>query len=305
MSTCIVLATDQNYVRQACVTLASYALSNPLNRYHTFVLVHQVDMYGFELLQTTAAAFGLKLGIIPVDLEWTSKLPEAFRAGMAHVSPMTYSKLIAAEYIPSNYTRCLLLDSDLLVVGKIDALASLSIGEFAIGAVPDFMMPEQSGLRIGLKNPKSYFNGGVLLVDIQNWKKHAPLLKLPSLVEEFSSRICYGDQDILNIIFENAYLNLGYTYNHMVMVNLSGVIPNQRLGSEPPAILHFPGQIKPWHEYAPQNLQAVYFRYASACQWIGMKLLEPISLEEKNVAAKLSKNLGNKNLCEKYVAKVQ
>lgn len=302
---CIVVAADQNYVRQACVTIASYALSNPLNRCDIFVLVHQVDVDACRLLQTTASAFGLNLSIIPIDLNWTSKLPDTFRAGMNHVSPMTYSKLIAADYIPSSYTKCLMLDSDLLVVGRIDGLLSVELGEVAIGAVPDFMMPEQSGNRLGLKNPQSYFNCGALLVDTQNWKKHSPLLKLPAVAEEFSSRICYGDQDMLNIIFEEAYLELAYQYNHMLMVNLSGIIPNRRLSGQLPAILHFPGQIKPWHEYAPQNLQALYFRYASACQWIGMKLLEPSSLEETKLAAKLSENLGNKNLLEKYAAKLK
>jgi lipopolysaccharide biosynthesis glycosyltransferase len=305
MSTCIVLATDQNFVRQACVTMASYALSNPLNRCDIFVLVHQVDATGLNLLQTTAAAFGLKLGIIPIDMAWTSKVPEAFRAGMTHVSPMTYSKLIAMEYIPEIYTKCLMIDSDLLIMGEIDSLLSLGLGEAAIGAVEDFMLPEQSGNRIGLKNPTSYFNCGVLLVDSANWKKNAPLSKLPAIIEHYSSRICYGDQDILNLVFEGAYLSLDYKYNHMLMVALTGLVPNHRLGQSHPVILHFPGQIKPWHEYAPRNLQSLYFRYASACQWIGMALAEPASIQETKIAAMVSEKLGNKNLFEKYVAKLK
>jgi lipopolysaccharide biosynthesis glycosyltransferase len=305
MSCCIVLATDQNFVRQACVTMASYALSNPLNRCDIFVLVHQVDATGLDLLQTTASAFGLKLGIIPIDLAWTSKLPEAFQAGATHVSPMTYSKFIAMEYIQERYTQCLMIDSDLLIVGKIDSLLSLELGEVAIGAVPDFMLPEQSGNRIGLKNPTSYFNCGVLLVDISNWKKMAPLSSLPAIIEQYSAKIRYGDQDILNLIFEGAYLSLDHKYNHMLMVALSGIIPNHRLGQSRAAIVHFPGQIKPWHEYAPRNLQSIYFRYASACQWIGMALAEPASIQETKIAAMLSEKLGNKNLFEKYVAKLK
>lgn len=304
MSCCIVLATDQNYVRQACVTMASYALSNPLDRSDIFILVHQVDATGLDLLQTTAVAFGLKLGIIPIDLEWTTKLPEAFRAGMTHVSPMTYSKLIAMEYIPASYAKCLMIDSDLLIVGAMDSLLSLELGEVAIGAVADFMLPEQSGNRMGLKNPTSYFNCGVILVDIPNWRKIAPLSILPSIIEQSSSKIRYGDQDILNLIFEKSYLPLDYKYNHMLMVDLSGVIPNHRLGEERPVILHFPGQIKPWHEYAPRHLQSLYFRYASACQWIGMRLAEPASIQETKLAAMLSEKLGNKNLFEKYMAKL-
>jgi lipopolysaccharide biosynthesis glycosyltransferase len=305
MSCCIVLATDQNYVRQACVTMASYALSNPLNRCDIFVLVHQVDAMGLDLLQTTASAFGLKLGIIPIDMAWTTKLPEAFRAGMTHVSPMTYSKLIAMEYIPECYTKCLMIDSDLLIVGGIDSLLSLELGEVAIGAVEDFMLPEQSGNRIGLKNPTSYFNCGVLLVDRANWKKIAPLSSLPAIIEQYSANIRYGDQDILNLVFEEAYLSLDYKYNHMLMVALTGLVPNHRLGQSRAAIVHFPGQIKPWHEYAPRNLQSIYLRYASACQWIGMALAEPASIQETKIAAMLSEKLGNKNLFEKYVARLK
>ena len=207
--------------------------------------------------------------------------------------------------MPESYTKCLMIDSDLLIVGEIDSLLSLELGEVAIGAVADFMLPEQSGNRIGLKNPTSYFNCGVLLVDRANWEKIAPLSSIPAIIEQYSSRIRYGDQDILNLVFEGAYLSLDYKYNHMLMVALSGMIPNHRLGEERPAILHFPGQIKPWHEYAPRNLQSIYFRYAAACQWIGMRLAEPASIQETKIAAMLSEKLGNKNLFEKYVAKLK
>jgi lipopolysaccharide biosynthesis glycosyltransferase len=305
MSSCIVLATDQNYVQQACVSIASYALSHPAQRFAIQVLIHNVDTAGVQLLKTTAAAFGLTLGIIPIDLEWTTKLPEAFRAGMRHVSPMTYSKLIALEYIPAHYSKCLMLDTDLLVVGALDELLSTDLAGFPIASVPDFMMPIESGTRLGLKNPSSYFNCGVLLMDRSNWNKCAPLSKMSDVVKNHASKICYGDQDILNIIFEGNYLPLHHKYNHMHMVSLAGLIPNNRLQGTTPAILHFPGQIKPWHEYAPRNLQAIYFRYAAACQWIGMRLAEPATIQETKIAAMLSEKLGNKNLFEKYVAKLK
>jgi|GEM_PF-3376967 len=302
MSTCIALATDQNYVKQTCVTIASYALSNPLNRCDIFVLIHKVDTHGVELLQTTASVFGLNLKLITVDLKWTSQLPESFRAGNAHVSPMTYSKLIALEYIPQVYTSCLMIDSDLIIVQNIDSLLAISLSECAIAAVPDFMMPESNGSRLGLEIPNSYFNSGVLLLDIKNWKDRAPLSNLSTIIKNYSSRICLGEQDILNLIFQNAYFSLEYYYNHMIMVNLDGVIPNRRLNGSSPKILHFPGQIKPWHEYAPQNLQAIYFRYASVCQWIGLGLQEPNSINEKKLAAQICKKQGNHILLQKYLA---
>ena len=304
MPICIVLAVDQKYVRQACVTIASYALSNPVNRFEVYVLVWQVDQEGIALLQKTGAAFGMQLNLVTVDMQWTAKLPETFRAGMKHVSPMTYSKFIAMEYIPHHFSRCLMLDCDLLVVSEIDTLAAISMDGFAIGAVQDFMMPEGSGKRLGLQNPKAYFNCGVLLVDTEKWRYSSPLLKLPSVAAEYSNKIIYGDQDLINIIFQKGCLDLDFKYNHMLMVSVDGNIPNRRLLGQNPSILHFPGQIKPWHEYAPRNLQATYFRYASLCDWIGMGISRPESLEETRIAAKLSENLGNIKLLEKYMSKL-
>lgn len=304
MSCCIVLAVDQKYVRQACVTIASYALSNPVDRFEIYVLVWQINQEGIALLQKTGAAFGMQLHIVNVDMQWTDKLPESFRAGMKHVSPMTYSKFIAMEYIPQHFLRCLMLDCDLLVIDEIKSLDSIYMEEFAIGAVQDLMLPETSGKRLGLHNPESYFNCGVLLVDTEKWKTKTPLLKMPSVAAEYSQRICYGDQDLLNLIFQKSYFALDFKYNHMLMVSLDGNIPNRRLQGQKPSILHFPGQIKPWHEYAPSNLQATYLRYASICNWIGMGILTPESLEETRLAAKVSRNLGNAQLHEKYITKL-
>jgi hypothetical protein len=302
MSACIVLATDQNYVRQTCVTIASYALSHPTKRSDIQVLVQGVNAAGLGLLRTTAAAFGLMLGIIPIDLEWTSRLPAKLRAGITHVSPMAYSKILALNFIPDSYSRCMVLDTDLLVVGNLDELLATDLKSFPIAAVPDFMMPEASGIRLGLKNPAMYFNSGVLLMDRSNWNHCTPLSQLPDLLQTYADKICYGDQDILNIMFEDKYLSLHHRFNHMLMVSFNGLIPNNRLEGEMPVILHFPGQIKPWHEYAPRNLQAAYFRYASACQWIGMKSSEPVSIQETKIAAKLSEKLGNESLVKKYAA---
>lgn len=198
-----------------------------------------------------------------------------------------------------------MLDTDLLVVGELDELLSIDLSGLPIAAVPDFMMPIESGTRLGLKAPGSYFNCGVLLMDRSNWNNSAPLFKVSDVVKKHASKISYGDQDILNIVFEGKYLRLHHKYNHMHMVSLQGLIPNNRLQGTTPAILHFPGQIKPWHEYAPRNLQSIYFRYAAACQWIGMRLAEPATIQETRIAAMLSEKLGNKNLFEKYVAKLK
>ncbi|MFZ0615312.1 MAG: glycosyltransferase [Chthoniobacterales bacterium] len=301
MSTCIALSTDHNYIPQTCLTVCSYALSNPTERADIHVLIDEtVTGEDRDLLSRTADVFSLRLRIVPLESTWKSRIPERFLSGWSHVSPVAFAKLLAIDLLPSDYDRCLILDTDLLVVGSLQRLCSMSLEGYPIAAVRDFMMPESSGKRLSLSRPETYFNSGVLLVDRVKWNNADPLNRIASMDEALLSRLSFLEQDILNIIFEVDYLELSPCFNNMIMVALSGEIPNPGDPDRIPVIHHFPGQIKPWHEYSPRRVQGLYLQYANVCRWIGMTLKAPSNTQELRLAATLSRNLGNQALFAKY-----
>jgi lipopolysaccharide biosynthesis glycosyltransferase len=276
-------------------------LSNHYERSDIYVLVDETVVDAdVNLLKRTSDVFSLKLDVITLDSSWKSCIPEPFSRGWSHVSPVAFAKLMAVDLLPAGYQRCLILDTDLMVVGSLSELLSLSLNGYPLAAVRDFMMPETSGQRLSLTTPSSYFNSGVLLIDVEKWKKADPLAQIASWESAMLSKITFLEQDILNIIFEKNYLEIDPCFNHMIMVSLAGEIPNPGSASNHPVIYHFPGQIKPWHEYCPQRIQNFYFNYANACRWVGMKLKEPVSAGDLKIAAALSANLGNTALKEKY-----
>jgi lipopolysaccharide biosynthesis glycosyltransferase len=290
MNSCIVLATDDNYARQTSVTIASYALTNIDSRRDIFVLVDDLSENSRVCITKTAKVFGLSVTLLPVDLERFSGVFQTQTRGCAHVSPLTYSKLVASEVIPSHYERLLLLDSDLIVNGDLGSLLSHSLGSHAMGAVADFMMPEQSRDRLGLQNGHRYFNAGVLLIERNRWSDFNVMGKFTTLVSTPDTRLQYAEQDPLNIIFEKNYAELHGRWNHMLMINLMGLIPNDTLKGEFPLILHYAGQIKPWHEYCPPEVQATYYRFASACPWIDLRPIAPRTASEFQIARQIAQN---------------
>lgn len=301
MSTCISLSTDHNYIPQTCLTVCSYALSNHTERADIYVIIDEtVTGEDRDLLSRTADVFSLRLSVVPLESSWKSRIPERFLSGWSHVSPVAFAKLLAVDLLPSDYDRCLILDTDLLVTGSLQELCSMSLDGNPVAAVRDFMMPESSGTRISLSRPEAYFNSGVLLVDREKWNIEDPLNRIASMDDALLSRLSFLEQDLLNVIFDGLYKELSPCFNHMIMVALSGEIPNPGDPNRIPIIQHFPGQIKPWHEYTPARVQGLYMQYANVCQWVGMTLKAPSNSQELILAATLSRNLGNQALFAKY-----
>lgn len=302
MSTCLLLTTDHHYIAQTCLTLCSYALSNHTERADIHVLIDEtVTGEDRDLLSQTADIFSLRLRIVPLESTWKSTIPDAcFLSRSSHISPVAFAKLLAIDLLPSDYDRCLILDTDLLVVGSLQGLCSMSLDGYPIAAVRDFMMPESSGKRLSLSRPETYFNSGVLLIDREKWNNADPLNRITSMDDALLSRLSFLEQDILNIIFEGDYLELSPCFNHMIMVALTGEIPNPGDPERTPVIHHFPGQVKPWHEYSPTRVQGLYMQYANVCNWVGMTLKAPSNTRELRLAATMCSNLGNHALFAKY-----
>lgn len=300
-SACIVFSTDANYVSQTCVAIASYALHNPKGRFPVIVIHSGLDSHLESLIFYTAEVFGLEVKLLAVDMGWASVFPVSFRRGCSHVALMTYAKMIALDHISSEYERVIILDSDLLITGDLSGLSRYPLQGCAIAAVRDFMRPDLSHRRLSLSGTDPfYFNAGVLLVDPKKWHEGNPMRHLPDIISTHGSRIMYTEQDILNILFQQRTRELPAVYNYMLMVDVSGEIPNRNLKGESPVVVHFPGQIKPWHEYCPSRLRRIYSRYASACVWLQVPLLKPSTNEELALGLRVATASGNAELSQEY-----
>jgi len=241
----IVLACDEGYAMPLATTLRSLADSNTRHWPLLVTVLHD----GFreatkELIARSVPAGAIELLWKPIDLMEFSR----FSHRMPHVSSMTYARLQLHNSLDSSPERVLFLDSDILVIEDLGALAGADLGGRMIGAVPDAHV--DAALRKGQRRPEhegvprvsGYFNAGVLVVDLAKWRAHRISERAMQYLSEHPN-LPYGDQDALNATCDGLWARLPKRWNFQLhhATRIAALPPHER-----PAIVHFITQSKPW-----------------------------------------------------------
>lgn len=99
-------------------------------------------------------------------------------------------------------------------------------------------------------------------MNVAKWKEYSIVNNLLELAAEKHSIVHLADQSILNIYFENNWLELDKTYNYMVGVDISNLIQKyERLEDSLPVVVHFASHDKPWNTYSISRLRELWWTY--------------------------------------------
>ena len=185
-------------------------------------------------------------------------------------------------YIPtifSSYSKILYLDSDMLADADISELYNIDLQENYLGAVIDpagvgaFNGPDPAMTRyfnevLQLNDSEEYFQGGLLLMNLNKIREDFPLENLIEFSTSQPWRLF--DQDVFNILFAGSVKFLPSEWNVTSYVNYRAPLIEmaplelQRKYFEArkaPKIIHYPGRYKPWN--MPTLDMATYFwKYA-------------------------------------------
>jgi lipopolysaccharide biosynthesis glycosyltransferase len=177
-----------------------------------------------------------------------------------HLTIDTYYRLFLESAFDGAVDRVVYLDADLVVLGDLSELASVDLGGKTVGAVMDFAIRRWGGPRTcpALKSQvqhaeRSYFNAGVLVIDLDAWRRKRVRDSAIRFLFENQGRIRCWDQDALNHALGGDWCALDPRWNRMcswerpefadppfsdeVMASLST-----------PNIVHFTGRRKPWND---------------------------------------------------------
>jgi lipopolysaccharide biosynthesis glycosyltransferase len=174
-------------------------------------------------------------------------------------TPASYSRLFAAELVPEHIQRVVYLDADVLVRRDLSPLFTTELGDAPAGAVRDFAIPstahELSGVR-DRSHPRTYFNAGVLVIDVPRWRKVGLTDQALKYAAASSEPLPLVDQDALNAVVENWH-ELDYKWNLQQIIFWADRRPRSGFGDDlyrqrwdlyrAAAVLHFVGGPKPWH----------------------------------------------------------
>jgi lipopolysaccharide biosynthesis glycosyltransferase len=256
----IFFSADNNYSQPLGVALYSL-LHNFYSNTHTLkinILDGGISEINKKKIKDIGEKFRTDIHFINTQNIDTSKYPDAGR-----YTTSAYYKLSIPEIVGKNINKVIYLDCDILVVGNIVELYEKEISKYLLGAVKDknwksiYQKDEPY-----YKDIKKYFNSGVLLINVENWKKENVAKKIASFLDKNYEKLNTADQDIFNYVCNNQWFELEEKWNFQID-------RTQRKVNFEPIILHFFTWYKPWYAFYNNYYKKYYREYSRF--WPGYK----------------------------------
>lgn len=162
--------------------------------------------------------------------------------------------LIMPDLLPPTVERALFLDADLFVLGDLAELWATRLEPDAVlAAVGDGAIPRCAAPRgvkgcqaLGIPADAPYFNGGVLLVDLDRWRSAGVTRRALAYLDATRHAVDFLHQEALNAVLWQAWQPLPRRWNLLSSQDCRTARPNDVRDSESAGIVHFAGRVKPW-----------------------------------------------------------
>jgi lipopolysaccharide biosynthesis glycosyltransferase len=264
----IVCASDDRYVRPLSAMLRS-VIDNLGDGCAASVYVLQA---GIEESQREAVTRGWPPHVVA---HWVDADESAF-AGLplwGRMPVSTYFKLGLGDFLPLSEGRAIWLDCDVIVLDDLAELWRTQLDGDVIGAAQDAVVPfvsSRSGItpygELGLSPDAKYFNAGVMLVDIDAWRRHGVRARAVDYLKRWESSVTFWDQEGLNAALAGAWAEIDPRWN------FNASIPRARPDRvELPSIVHFAGGLKPWRFRTRDELRSLYYVYLDRTGFSGWR----------------------------------
>ncbi len=265
-------ATDDNYAQHCGVMLCSLFENNSQSRYIVHILMNEATLSADnrKRLQRLVENYHSQCVFHNVDCTKIQGMPDR------EVRPLgaaAYYRLLYASILDSSIHSLLYLYCDLVVNGNIDALFNLDLGDYALAAVLDSeFYTDEHRMEVPLPYRKCMFNSGVMLINLDYWREHNVEDKLLHYAR-VKRKYCLHDQDALNAVFHNNWLQLAPKWNKFN----SGYLGKDGFLTEEdrqeyihrPVIIHYLASLKPWEDIPGLRYRELYYKYLNLTEWKG------------------------------------
>jgi lipopolysaccharide biosynthesis glycosyltransferase len=260
----LLVTLDSKYIRPLKVMLTSLFMNNPEEHFHIYLMHSRIEDDEIIDIESFTDGYGQKLIEIKIDDGYFHNAPVVF-----HYTKEMYYRLLAYKFLPEELDRILYLDPDILVINPIRELYDTDLEGYLYAAAYHDLIAVKKINRIRLYPYKinSYFNSGVLLMNLKLQRKTIDENAIYSFVEKNRTKLILPDQDILNTLYSSQikcldeklynYDTRYYSYYKVTTNNtcdMDYVMRNT-------VILHFCGKKKPWHKGYSGKFHSLYKHY--------------------------------------------
>lgn len=279
----IAVASDENYARFVACLMASVIKNNSHFRKITFHLLnngishdslgkiqshlsdrHELCIYDISDLETRLAVE------VPPTIALTA-----------------YARLFMNRLIDEDIDKILYLDTDIIVVGKLNNLWETDLRNNLAGGCLDVFEGNSAKTDVGLDASDPYINSGVLLINLKLWRDERIDRKFVDFLKLHDGKVHHHDQGIINGVCKNRIVILPPQFNmhstvfsHPYRLIVRIIQPyydyiqfSEALTS--PVVIHFTEGFynRPWKENCKHPYRQAYKEYEDLTMWRGTPLL--------------------------------
>lgn len=207
----VIYACDDNYAPYACVSICSLLENNKEMENITVYLVQDnVSKSNLDKIRIQIEKYGAHY----VQVDANEVINEIKKYGIPKYrgSYTTNFRLFFHMYIDKDVKKVFYLDCDTLILGSLKEILEEDMGEACACVVQDSLTCKYKKL-IGFREDEPYFNAGVMLINVDNWKKSRCTENMIEHLQTERSAYCNPDQDLLNVILRGHLKFVGPEYN--------------------------------------------------------------------------------------------
>ena len=257
----IVTASDNNYAIGVLVLIASAARHNPQARFS--VLMDRWSGENIRHLDALAAHLGCRIDQIPVN----PQVYDGLSVKRSHLTRATYLRLQIGDLF-QDQQRVLYMDSDMVVCGSLSEAATLELRPGQVLGAVACPTPMRAALReLGLRK-NEYFNAGLLVIDIPEWRSQDIAERVAGALKKRPEGYMNEDESALNDILRGRWARLDARFNFYASDTIDqfeGALPADL------RVIHYFVRPKPWRGY-PVLWEVWNHEFAALVPVLGLSL---------------------------------
>lgn len=262
----ILITINNRYVHQLNILLNSIQISNENENFNVYILNRDLSNEQINEIKKGLDLERFYINDIKINEEEILTLPVYEQRYPVEI----YFRIFATKYLPNDIDRILYLDTDTLVINKLDELYNMDFeGNYFIATTHiRKMLHKFNEIRLGINKDEPYINSGVLLMNLKELRKVTFEKDVIDFVQENKKKLMLPDQDIISSIFGNKIklvsdlkYNLGdRNLNYYNLNNPKSKITIKWIRKNT-VIIHYFGKNKPWNNGYAGKLGCFYYKF--------------------------------------------
>lgn len=274
----VVYSSMDNYAPYLGIALISLFENNKKSKIHVYVLSIGISDNNKKALNKITKKYHQEITIIESN-ELSDKFGMVVDTGGFGFASV--NRLFVASYLPESVEKAIYIDCDTICRASLAPIWDEDIKDNYFMAVVDFAMPQTWTEKIGLKASDLYYNAGVMVMNLKQWREDDLESKFIDYYRKNNGKIQYADQDVLNYCCHGKICNMSVTYNYppnMKFYPSRFIIKNQKGYGDwtvkeldkikkNPVLIHYMGDERPWVKWNHNAYKKYYFKYKKMSPW--------------------------------------